>query len=137
MNDKLWAKFRKLHSEDCYGCPHGSVRTWKAPRIDRQKFPGLHESFYAPVEHKSYSPKKESGPCLMCLEGWVDEKKAEGKICVKCGIWITKENEGMVIEAEYEDGSKKRTAVCGKCLTGGGSVDEWAKDMVAKAKNRT
>lgn len=140
IDEKLWPRFvRAKRSEhaDCYRCPFATVRKWTEPRVDQKRFPGLHESWYEPIEQSEYKPNRESGPCQKCFEGWVDEKRYEGKICVKCGVWVTEKNAGMNTQPVYEDRTVgAKSAVCGQCLTGGKSVEEWAKDVVEKANQK-
>ncbi len=145
----LWKRFERVMNTAyeyntlilCHMCPY-AIKTEKVePRLDRRRFPGLDESWYAPVDNSTFRPTRSDGRCKMCFDSWIEEKKSEGRICVKCGVWITKENEGLTVIAQHEteDGRthmSEKTAVCGLCLTGGKTLEEWARGLAERIKQK-
>jgi len=138
--NSLWRRFAKARDSRnatellCHSCPYAQEIEYLEKLLYPDAFRNLSNFRDGSLVQKAKRPKEDSKQCQGCFESWVNEKKYEGKICTRCDIWITKGNGGMVIEAKYEDGSKKRSAVCSNCLTGGKSVDEWAAGVVARSK---
>lgn len=123
----------------CHACEFATKTEKLEPRVDPERFPGLNESWYAPVDRSTYKPTAENAACQACFCSWVEEMKDEGRACIKCDSWLKKADMAMVIEAREAEGKHKgrivsKRAVCVKCLTGGKSLDEWAKALVEKQK---
>ena len=144
---EYWDRFRKAQDSRfnensyCHRCDFG------------ERFEYLEKLTIAPEAYRNwpnyrdgclvqdgYRPKSDSPQCQLCFKDWVEERKDEGKICIRCGKWIIggKSKAALYIEAteEWADGKqfKKYSSVCEPCLLNGKTVDEWAKDVVDKAK---
>jgi hypothetical protein len=145
IKEDLWRRFERTQVEadgdPCYKCPHATKIEKLEPRVNPKRFPGLGPSFYALVDRSTYKPAKTNAACLACFSSWISDEKYEGKICSRCGAWITKENEGMMVIEESKDEKgrthvESKTAVCSQCLTGGKTLEEWAKGVVERMKRK-
>lgn len=145
--EDLWNRFDKetntandeAEGSLCHRCKHATKTEVIEPRVDPERFKGLHESWYAPVDRSTFRPTMDAPACMMCFEGWVEEKRDEGKICIRCGEWVKPKDVALYIEERVGEGKLKgrivsKHALCIQCLTGGKSIDEWAKDMIEKKK---
>jgi len=134
-SDSRWNEY-----SNCHRCDFGE----KFEYLEKLKFPEPYRNWAnyrnGCLVQDGYRPKDDSPQCQLCFESWVSERKEDGKICVKCGKWIKggRKSAAMVIEAqeEYEGGriEKRYSSVCEDCLLQGKTVDEWATDIVKRAK---
>ena len=116
-----WERFRKARDsrEDremiCYSCPH-------AESFDiGEALPECMHSAYRNQDNfrdgklwtKGQRPQ-DCDACRSCFHDWIEERKLEGKICVKCGAWCY-QKAGIQIIAAYVDGSKDTSSICDNC----------------------
>ena len=122
---KHWERFKKAQDSRlnekslCHGCPFGEK--FEYPEKLKYPKPYRHLSNFRDdcLIHDGYKPKVDSGQCKLCFDGWLEERKAEGKICVRCGEWVGKRfGMKIVSESRWEDGRtyKETTTVCEPCL---------------------
>jgi len=143
MDTELFKRFttsrdsRQNDGSDCYRCKFGKSfeyleRLTTAPELYRN-WPNYRDGC---LVQTSFKPKADSKQCQGCFEGWLEDRKDEGKICIKCDKWIVggKSKAAMCIEAVYEGGSHTYHSVCEPCLLQGKTVDEWARGVVQKSK---
>jgi len=142
MRKDLFEMFAKANdsklndNSDCHRCPFGE----KFEYLEKLNYPQFYRNLPnfrdACLVQNGYKPKQNSPQCQGCFESWFEDRKDEGKICVKCGKWMVggKGKAAMYIQI----GDKKHPpvnyhSVCDNCLTGGRTIDEWARDILVKA----
>lgn len=137
----MWQRFRKAqdsrYNEEslCYRCD----RAEKFEAGETLRFPDLYSHWPqfrdGKLFHDEYRPSSLGDPrCKCCFEGWIDEKRDEGKICIKCGRWIKRGEEALRIETKYEGGFRTYHALCDSCLLNGQTIEQWAQEVVGSAK---
>lgn len=124
---------------DCYRCPFGEEFEY----LEKLRYPALYRRWPnyrdGSLKQKANRPRADSKQCQMCFEGWVDDERDKGNICIQCGSWIVggKAKAAMCIEVEsrWENGytTTKFLSTCSDCLLQGKTPDEWARGVVMAA----